>query len=358
MTIRQVTLDIGESDLTVLDELANAFAGGDRATLLRLAPADFKKKLRFAQMEQLRVEALAERGGRVYTTEETLKLIDDLRIVWPDAQRPAPPLTEAPLTDEEVRVGAEALAEHDNPGDYERGEIVQRWDDYVAASRAMLEAVRAIRQNRSIMTISPALRGLTADAISVLQGARWAIADAADHVPSQPGLYAIYGDEQALAELQLTGDSDQPLYVGKAEESLVARDLNTHFAVNSGVAARTGSSTVRRSFAALLRDVLDLRAVPRSLANPGYFTNYGLAEGGDARLTEWMHARLTLAVWAAPVGMPVSLAAVETAVIRHFTPPINLAKNPRKLSRLTHARTLMAAEASRWRPEHPAGGTA
>lgn len=80
MTIRQVTLDIDESDLTVLDELANAFAGGDRATLLRLALADFKKKLRFAQMEQLHVEALAERCGRVYTTEETLKLIDDLRI--------------------------------------------------------------------------------------------------------------------------------------------------------------------------------------------------------------------------------------------------------------------------------------
>lgn len=31
-------------------------------------------------MEQLRVEALTERGGKVYTTEETLKLIDELRI--------------------------------------------------------------------------------------------------------------------------------------------------------------------------------------------------------------------------------------------------------------------------------------
>lgn len=208
------------------------------------------------------------------------------------------------------------------------------------------------------MTISPALPGLTAEAISVLQSTRWAIADAADHVPSRAGLYAIYGDEQALDDLQLTCDVDQPLYVGKAEESLVARDLNMHFAANPGAVARTGSSTVRRSFAALLRDVLDLQAVPRSLDNPGYFANYALAEGGDARLTAWMHARLTLAVWAAPVGMAVSLAAVETAVIRHFTPPINLAKNPRKLSRLTHARTLMAAEASRWRPEHPAGRTA
>lgn len=195
-----------------------------------------------------------------------------------------------------------------------------------------------------------AVRDLAAAAIATLTGERWAIMDAAQHVPARPGLYAIYGDEQAWQDLQLDPASDQPLYVGKAEESLVSRDLNGHFATNPKSTPRTGGSTVRRSFAALLREALDLHAVPRNLAKPERFANYALAEGGDERLNEWMHARLTLAVWPAPEEMPVPLGDVETAVIVRFAPPINLDKNPGKLARLKIARAEMAAEAARWRP--------
>lgn len=195
------------------------------------------------------------------------------------------------------------------------------------------------------------LQGLTSDAVATLTGERWAITDAAQHVPACPGLYAIYGDEQAWRDLQLGPTPHAPLYVGKAEGSLVARDLNGHFATNPNSKPRTGSSTVRRSFAALLRETLDLHAVPRNLAKPERFANYSLADGGDARLNEWMHARLTLAVWPAPAGMPVPLGDVETAVIVRFTPPINLDKNPRKLVRLSADRAAMAAEAAAWRPE-------
>lgn len=77
---------------------------------------------------------------------------------------------------------------------------------------------------------------------------------------------------------------------------------------------------------------------------------YSLAGDGDAQLTAWMHAHLSLAVWAAPVQMRAKLVDVETELIRHFTPVINIAKNPRKLARLSAARKAMSAEAKAWRP--------
>lgn len=200
------------------------------------------------------------------------------------------------------------------------------------------------------MSTVSTLQELVASAADALTGERWYILDAIHHVPARPGLYAIYGDDHAVRDLQLMSDRDAPLYVGKAEDSLVSRDLNGHFAAVPGSAPRTGSSTVRRSFAALLREPLQLRAVPRNLDNPGHFSNYGLTAGGDARLTNWMHNRLTLAVWPAPSTMNVRLNDVETGVIRRFAPPINLAKNPAKLSRLSNARRRMAAEAADWRP--------
>jgi hypothetical protein len=194
------------------------------------------------------------------------------------------------------------------------------------------------------------------EAIAALTGTRWAILDAPAHVEPQAGLYAIYGDEQAYWDLGLVDDeqaeaeSKLPLYIGKAEKSFVSRDLQDHFAALPGSTAKTGGSTVRRSFAALLRVQLGLQAVPRNLNKPGYFSMYALGGEGDARLTAWMHDRLTLAVWPASDAMPASLADVETELIRHLTPPINIAKNPQKLARLRAARTVMAAEARAWTP--------
>ena len=138
-----------------------------------------------------------------------------------------------------------------------------------------------------------------AAARTALTSPRHTLADAAAHVPNAPGLYAIYGDAGVWQDLAL-GDppDDRPLYLGKAEDSLVTRDLKTHF--GSG---RTGSSTVRRSFAALLRDTLDLHAQPRNPAKPERFANYGLVPPGDETLTGWMRQRLTLAVWPGTAGV-------------------------------------------------------
>lgn len=199
------------------------------------------------------------------------------------------------------------------------------------------------------MATSSSLTHAVSEAIDALTGPRWPIVGAVEHVPRRPGLYAIYGDDIAWRELGLSALQEVPLYIGKAEDSLVSRDLNGHFAATPGTAPRTGSSTVRRSFAALLRDRLQLRAVPRNLDKPGHFTHYALDGDGDDRLTRWMHERLALAVWPAPIDLTIRLTDVETGVIHRFTPPINIAKNPGRLPRLSSARSAMAAEAADWR---------
>jgi len=89
-------------------------------------------------------------------------------------------------------------------------------------------------------------------------------------VPAAPGLYAIYGNGDVWEELGLGDPPDgRPLYVGKAEDSLASRDLKTH--LGNG---RTGSSTVRRSFAALLRDS-GLQPAPGTPSVPGTSTSTG-----------------------------------------------------------------------------------
>lgn len=182
-----------------------------------------------------------------------------------------------------------------------------------------------------------------------LSAARWPIVDAPAHVDPVPGLYAIHASGEGWAELGLEYRADVPLYVGMSKSSLVTRELGQHFAIDPEVPARTGGSTVRRSFAALLRESLQLRGVPRNLARPERPANYGLEPEGDARLTAWMHRSLTLAVWSMPAELPLSqLESVETDVIRTWTPPLNIRRNPARLRRLSVARQALANDARAW----------
>ena len=141
-------------------------------------------------------------------------------------------------------------------------------------------------------------------------------------MPDRPGLYALYGAAATWRRLGLGSPPNRrPLYLGKAEASLVARDLNTHFATG-----RTGRSSPRRSFVALLSaaGALNLVAIPRrpSDPEPGKFTHYALEATGDEQLTEWMRSHLRIAVWPAPQG--TVLKPVEAAVIGQWLPPLNL----------------------------------
>ena len=168
----------------------------------------------------------------------------------------------------------------------------------------------------------------------------------AEHVvPGRPGLYAIHGNATTWNELGLGDPPDtRPLYIGKAEDSLVTRDLKTHFADG-----RTGQSTVRRSFAALLHDTLGLRGIPRNTAKPGYFSNYGLSAAHDATLTRWMREHLRLAVWPKPISCEFTLGHVETTLVVELLPPLNLqgVVTPWTVQ-IKAARAAMAEEARAW----------
>lgn len=192
------------------------------------------------------------------------------------------------------------------------------------------------------------------DAAAALSERGWSIREAPQHVASVPGLYAIHAAAVTWEQLGLPIRPGVPLYVGKSEGSLVTRELEGHFASNPEKPARTGNSTVRRSFASLLRMPLQLSGRPRGHArkiafSKADFTNYELDVDGDQRLTAWMHRQLNLSVWAMPADLTLrELARVEVELIQRWTPPINIRDNPRKDPRLTAARQLMANEARAW----------
>lgn len=137
---------------------------------------------------------------------------------------------------------------------------------------------------------------------------------------------------------------DRPLYVGKAEDSLVTRDLRTHFATG-----RTGQSSPRRSLAALLVYELALVATPRRPADPepDKWTQYALEPDGDERLTAWMRERLRLAAWTCE--RPVALGKLERLVMGELQPPLNLTGVSQPWSaQVRDARKAMARAAEEW----------
>jgi hypothetical protein len=190
--------------------------------------------------------------------------------------------------------------------------------------------------------LSDPVPAIARTAQQALNGDRHAIANAVEHCPDEPGLYAVYGARETWVQLGLERRADDtPLYVGKAEDSLVRRDLSTHFSTG-----KTGSSTLRRTFAALLRDTLGLRAVPRNVKTPAYFANYALERSDDQRLSDWMSEHLTIAFWPAPASCV--LDDVETHVLATIQPPLNLAKIARPSIALRRARARMADDAREW----------
>lgn len=174
------------------------------------------------------------------------------------------------------------------------------------------------------------------------------IAEAEEDVPRRPGLYAIHASANVWVELGLgEPPDDRPLYVGKAEASLVARDIDTHFGDG-----RTGWSTVRRSFAALLRETLELVGQPRNPAKPERPAHYGLSPEHDEKLTVWMRERLTLAVWPKPADCEIALGEIESALLQKLKPPLNLTGVVTPwTAQVKAARKVMADQVRRWMEE-------
>jgi hypothetical protein len=168
-------------------------------------------------------------------------------------------------------------------------------------------------------------------------------------VPSRPGLYSIHAEGPVWHELGIGDPPDsRPLYLGKAEDSLLTRDVMTHFGDG-----RTGQSTVRRSLAALLHDTHGFRGIPRNPRNPGYFSCFGLCEAQESELGAWMHERLKLAIWPKPSGCPYALKSIETAILVRLGPPLNLQDVVTPwTTQVRAARAVMAAEARAWAESH------
>ena len=181
--------------------------------------------------------------------------------------------------------------------------------------------------------------------LTPLTGPGLPVVHAMPAVPAAPGLYAVHAAGEVWEQLGLGAPpDDRPLYVGKAEDSLASRDVKTHFSTG-----RTGASTLRRTLAALLVENLDLRAQPRNVETPNHFSNYGLENDGDRRLTHWMLEHLTLAVW--PTSAATDLVDLETQVLDRLRPPLNLSKvtTPWR-QQVRAARKRMADRAKQWSP--------
>lgn len=173
-------------------------------------------------------------------------------------------------------------------------------------------------------------------------GARFADLD----LPESPGLYAVYGSAQTWKTLGLGDPPDErPLYVGKSESSLVSRDIGTHF-----TDGRTGSSTLRRSIAALLAAELGFEAQPRNPRKPERFANYGLRVEDERELTKWMKQNLRLSAWTPPET--VVLGLIEREILAALLPPLNIKDVSTPWTALVSGgRARMAAQAREWAEE-------
>ncbi len=166
------------------------------------------------------------------------------------------------------------------------------------------------------------------------------------------GLYSLAARSVgAIEALRLEDRPDQQpllervLYVGKAESSLFTCLAKTHFAEH-----KTGWSTVRRTFAALL----GLAPVPRPtrIVSPTraqlmtLSANYALEPGDEAELTRWMRSHLEIrscpSIW-----MP--LEELERAVAAALKPPLDQERPPMWGPNPWYSEVAMARERMRLR---------
>lgn len=141
----------------------------------------------------------------------------------------------------------------------------------------------------------------------------------------QPGIYALFfvGNEFPLKQVQPS--KDQIVYIGKTESSQISRDRNTHFA-----SGKTGSSTLRRSFGAMLMKDLSLKPIPRSKSNSSTerTSHYKFDKPSEEKLTQWMQENLGLSFYPFPCGKK-AIDNLETQLIDDLRPILNIdRKNP------------------------------
>lgn len=129
------------------------------------------------------------------------------------------------------------------------------------------------------------------------------------------GLLHVEGEEPLVA---------RPLYIGKAEDSLRDRVAGTHFKVG-----KTGRSTARRTFAALLGLQSCKRSTSAGSLTPKQMNrlciNYGLVSEDEKRLSDWMTTKLVIRAVASSYE---PLESVEYGLKLLRRPPLNIQKAP------------------------------
>jgi len=147
--------------------------------------------------------------------------------------------------------------------------------------------------------------------------------------PTRPGIYAIF-----LAEFSFLyefGEGGQILYIGIAKKSLKDRDIWQHFKTG-----RAGKSSLRRSLGAILKEPLNLTAIPRGCHNDSKrYVNYAFEPEGDARLTDWMRSNLKIGYWEEDKLLDYSLLReLEKELTIKLLPTLDLDKRTIKLNRM------------------------
>ena len=171
------------------------------------------------------------------------------------------------------------------------------------------------------------------DIIATMRSTRTALPLAAP--PSQPGVYALFLVKDARLG-QAPAAPESVAYVG-ISSNLARRAMRQHFHTGS-----SGSSTLRRSLGAVLKDVLGLRAVHRSTGKSARdYTNYCFTADGEVRLTAWMHENLEISFHPTP-----DYVTLEMLLVHHLAPVLNIehSANPYTAT-LKHLRTVCANEA-------------
>jgi hypothetical protein len=141
----------------------------------------------------------------------------------------------------------------------------------------------------------------------------------------KPGIYAVYFIGKDFPLKGCTPAKDEIIYLGKTESNQINRDEQTHFA-----SGKTGSSTLRRSMGALLREELLLVPVLRNdddfdAGRKSIFKFDGVSE---EKLTKWMKDNLALSFYEYDQS-PEEIDAIESQLIAETKPVLNIdSKNP------------------------------
>ena len=163
--------------------------------------------------------------------------------------------------------------------------------------------------------------------------------DFVNKLDQSTGIYLItYAGNELGGRIFSTNDTPQVIFVGSCKP-----ESSRHFKCGT-----TGTSTIRRSLAALLASRLDLVPIPRSsdINDNDRYDNYTLTAEGEEKLTAWMKDNFKVAYYEVPADQ---VEAMKLALVGYAVPMFNFQHNPENKygAEIKIARKRLAAEAKK-----------